>query len=199
MNRILSEINFVLQRLESVLPALLGRSPFPPGSLGLLVAETSQTSSTPQPFSIKDLIGDGIVWGVPKHRRSIERRMKRKFGDPYYGTYKPLTVKNNLEVCDICSNHKEMGVLCPHCYDKVRKETELIKDKIMKDLKLKPIDKDVVVLYDGEKVEPSAEFWKGKRIVEMEKPRPMWFSKNLLQKTTQPNATTTEIKPEELG
>lgn len=125
--------------------------------------------------------------------------MKRKFGDPYYGTYKPLTVKNNLEVCDICSNHKEMGVLCPHCYDKVRKETELIKDKIMKDLKLKPIDKDVVVLYDGEKVEPSAEFWKGKRIVEMEKPRPMWFSKNLLQKTTQPNATTTEIKPEELG
>jgi len=198
MNRILSEISFVLQRLESVVPALLGRPPFPPGSLGLLVAETSQTSSTPQPFSITDFIGDGFVWAVPKTRRSLERRMKRKFGSPYY-VWKPLQVKQHLEVCDTCSNHKERGILCPYCYDKVRKETELIKEKILKDLQLKPIEKEVVVLYDGEKVEHSAEFWRGKRIVEMEKPRPMWFSKNLLQKTTQPNATTTDIKPDELG
>lgn len=45
----------------------------------------------------------------------------------------------------------------------------------------------------------SSEYWKGKRIVEMERPRPSWFSKNLLQKTTQPLAKTKEVKPDELG
>lgn len=36
----------------------------------------SQTSSR----SLKDIIGDGILWAVPKHRRTIEKRLKRKFG-----------------------------------------------------------------------------------------------------------------------
>lgn len=69
----------------------------------------------------------------------------------------------------------------------------------MEKLQLSPVESEVVVLYDGEKVDQSEEFWKGKRIVEMEKPRPNWFSKNLLQKTTQPNASTKEVKPDELG
>lgn len=86
-----------------------------------------------------------------------------------------------------------------YCYDKVRKETELIQEKIIKELGLNPIEQDVVVLYEGEKNEQPAEYWQGKRIVEMEKPRPMWFSKNLTQKTTQQPATTKEIKPNELG
>jgi len=43
------------------------------------------------------------------------------------------------------------------------------------------------------------EFWKGKRVVEMKKPRPAWFSKNLLQKSTQQPATTTDVKPTELA
>lgn len=33
----------------------------------------------------------------------------------------------------------------------------------------------------------------------MKKPRPSWFSKNLLQKTTQPPATTTDVKPTDLS
>jgi len=200
MNRFLSEISIVLQRFESVLPTLLGRHPFPPGSLGILHVESSNStsSSSPQPFSIKDFIGDGFLWAVPKHRRTIEQRMQRKYGSPHY-VMKILQKKTFLRVCDTCGNHREKGTLCPHCYDKVRKETESIKDKIMEKLHLQPIDKEVVILYDGEKVDPSEEFWKGKRIVEMEKPRPMWFSKNLLQRTTQPNAVTKEVKPDELG
>lgn len=59
------------------------------------------------------------------------------------------------------------------------------------------MENDVVVLYDGEKGEHASEFWEGKRIVEMKKPRPTWFSKNLLQKSTQQNATTTEVKKNE--
>lgn len=124
--------------------------------------------------------------------------MKRKYGTPGLHV-KTLPIKTHLRVCDTCGNHCEVGILCAHCYDKVRKETTLIKDKISNELKLDPVESEVVVLYDGEKVEKSEEFWKGKRIVEMEKPRPMWFSKNLLQKTTQPNAETKEIKPDELG
>lgn len=163
----------------------------------MVLVESSEMSIPPQPLSIKDFIGDGFLWAVPKHRRTVERRMKRRFGDPKYNM-KTLQTKNFLQTCQSCGNHHEPGILCAHCYDKVRKETELIKEKIMEKLKLKPIDSEVVVLYDGEKVDQT-EFWKGKRVVEIEKPRPSWFSKNLCQKTTQPNATTKEVKPDELG
>ena len=112
---------------------------------------------------------------------------------------KLLPIKNHLTTCDTCGHDCEAGVLCPHCYDKVRKETESIKDKIMAKLKLNPVDSEVVVLYEGEKVDLSEQMWKGKRIVEMEKPRPQWFSKNLLQRTTQPNSKTKAVKPDELG
>jgi large subunit ribosomal protein L32 len=171
------------------------------GSLGMAFAETSISPSSlpPQPFSIKDLIGDGILWGVPKHRRTIEKRMRRKYGSADY-ILKTIQEKRHLRICDTCGNHCEVGLLCAHCYDKVRKETESIKEKIMKKLKLSPVDSEVVVLYDGEKPEKSEELWKGKRIVEMEKPRPQFFSKNLLQKSTQANAESKEIvKPDQLG
>lgn len=124
--------------------------------------------------------------------------MQRRIGNVENHT-KMLQTKKFLVVCEACGNYKEVAVICAHCYDKVRKETESIKDKIMAELQLKPDDKEVVVLYDGEKVEPEEQLWEGKRIVEMEKPRPMWFSRNLMQKSTQPNATTKDVKPDELG
>lgn len=74
-----------------------------------------------------------------------------------------------------------------------------MQDQIQNELKLEPVEKEVVVLYQGEKVGKLEEFFKGKRIVEMQKERPAWFSKNLLQETTQKNATTKEVKPSDLG
>lgn len=85
------------------------------------------------------------------------------------------------------------------CYKKVLDETKLMQEKIQQELGFSPIEQDVIVLYDGEKNDQTTEFWKGKRIVEMKKQRPMWFSKNLIQKTTQPLATTKEVKPNDLG
>lgn len=73
-----------------------------------------------------------------------------------------------------------------------------MQSKIEEKIGLNPADKEVVVLYDGEK-DKMPEFWEGKRVVEMEKSRPLWFSKNLLEKTTQPAATTKEVKPTDLG
>lgn len=85
------------------------------------------------------------------------------------------------------------------CYKKVIDETKAMQEAIQNELKLEPVENEVVVLYEGEKDTKSDEFWKGKRIVEMKKPRPQWFSDNLLQKTTQKEATTSEVKPTELG
>lgn len=150
------------------------------------------------PFSIKDLIGNGFLWAVPKHRRSVEKRWKRKFGDPDY-IWKLLRPRKDLRTCNVCGDDHEAGVLCPTCYKKVIDETKAMQDQIQNELKLEPVEKEVVVLYQGEKVGKPEEFFKGKRIVEMQKERPAWFSKNLLQETTQKNATTKEVKPSDLG
>lgn len=165
----------------------------------LAVVGGSHHSIPPKQFTVQDLIGDGILWGVPKHRKTIEKRLKNRFGTPGLSS-KMIPERTHLRVCNNCGHHHEVGVLCPTCYEKVRKETELMQEKIKDELKLTPIESEVVVLYDGEKGEKPDEFWKGKRIVEMEKPRPNWFSRNLMQKSTQPAATTTAaVKPDELG
>lgn len=84
------------------------------------------------------------------------------------------------------------------CYKKVKAETEAMQEAIQKELQLDPVDKEVVVLYDGERDRPS-ETWNGKRIVEMQKPRPMWFSKNLTEKSTTANVTATPVKKTDLS
>lgn len=81
----------------------------------------------------------------------------------------------------------------------MRDETERMQAKIEADLGMQPVDREVVVLYEGERGEQPQEFWEGKRVVEMPRARPAWFSRNLLQRTTQPAATTTEVKPNDLG
>lgn len=74
-----------------------------------------------------------------------------------------------------------------------------MQDKIQEQLGLQAIEQEVIVLYEGEKNQQPSETLNGKRIVEMSKPRPMWFTKNLLQKTTQQPATTKEVKPSNLA
>ncbi|XP_062533967.1 large ribosomal subunit protein bL32m-like [Armigeres subalbatus] len=192
-------LRYAFERLEQILPSLLGfpGNRFPPtGALALVGIEESRPPvETGKTFSIKDLIGDGLLWAVPKHRRTIEKRLKRKYGTPEY-KLKIFTPKTHLRICTSCGSDHEVGVLCPTCYKKVRTETELMQEKIQAKLGLEPVDKEVIVLYDREREEQPEEFWQGKRIVEMEKSRPVWFSKNLLQRTTQQSTDTVEVKPE---
>ncbi|KAG4078344.1 hypothetical protein HA402_013054 [Bradysia odoriphaga] len=197
VSRLLVRLEAALQQIEHTFPILFGPKP-PPGILSVVTSQCSNSANIGAPFSLQDLIGDGFLWAVPKNRRTIEKRWKRKYGSPEY-FLKILQPKTTLRVCNHCGHDYEVGLLCPHCYAKVRQETELMQEKIQQQLGLDPVDKEVVVLYDGEKVDQSAEFWKGKRIVEMERPRPVWFSKNLLQKSTEPAATTKEVKPNDLG
>lgn len=76
-----------------------------------------------------------------------------------------------------------------------------MQEAIQNELKLEPVEKDVIVLYDGEKEGKPKEFFEGKRIVEMNKPRPAWFSRNLLEGTTQQPSETKDVKvkPTDLG
>lgn len=63
------------------------------------------------PFTIKDIIGDGFLWATPKHRRSVEKRQKRRFGHPEY-ILKILKPKTYLRTCNVCGDDHEAGVLC---------------------------------------------------------------------------------------
>lgn len=77
----------------------------------LSAIELPHTIDTPKSWSLKNIIDNGILWAVPKHRRTIERRWKRKYGSPEY-FLKILLPKTNLRVCDNCGGHHEVGLLC---------------------------------------------------------------------------------------
>lgn len=65
----------------------------------------------PKKFSIKDVVGDGFLLAVPKFRRTVEKRLKRKFGSPEY-VWKMLVPKTNIIMCNDCGNYHERGYLC---------------------------------------------------------------------------------------
>ncbi|CAH0553205.1 unnamed protein product [Brassicogethes aeneus] len=193
---IVNRLRIVIQNFENILG--ISTKGYP-DAFCLVGCETNSLAKNSQPpFSIKDIIGDGLLWAVPKHRRSLEKRLKRKFGHPDYNL-KILLPNNNIRTCTKCGDDHEAGVLCPTCYKKVIDETKEMQDAIQTELKLDPVEKEVVVLYDGEKGEKPEEFWEGKRVVELKRERPAWFSKNLLQQSTQKQTTTKDVKPSELG
>nr|XP_023013646.1 39S ribosomal protein L32, mitochondrial [Leptinotarsa decemlineata] len=192
---LITRINVAVQRLKQSLIFAFGH---PPDAFCLAGIEVDRLPQKGPRWSLKDVIGDGFLWAQPKSRRSLEKRMKRRYGHPDY-IMKILTPRTDLRTCNVCGDDHEAGVLCPTCYKKVIDETKAMQDAIQNELKLEPVEKEVVVLYEGEKDGEPEEFFEGKRIVEMKRERPSWFSKNLLQKSTQKGATTTEVKPSELG
>ncbi|GAB0093601.1 39S ribosomal protein L32, mitochondrial [Sergentomyia squamirostris] len=190
--------SFAAQIVENTLFPHLSRH-FP--ALAVATVEDNGIRKSPMKLgweSLKNTLEDAILWAVPKHRRTIEKRWKRKYGSPEY-VQKILVSKKNIKICITCGHHHETGNLCPKCYERVKGETQAMQAEIQKELGLNPIDKDVIVLYEGEKIEGPPESWQGKRIVELKRPRPAWFSRNLMEKTTQPPATTKEVKPTDLG
>lgn len=197
--RILLQARQALNNLENYIGILLGRR-FPPDAYCVASVDTLpvKTTNVSKIFSLESLMKDAVLWAVPKSRRTLEKRMKRKFGFPGQ-VWKMIGPKKNLMMCNKCGTHHEAGYLCPACYNKVQQETKQMQDAIQAELGLDPVEKEVVVLYEGEKEGYTEEFWEGKRIVEMKKERPSWFSKNLLQKTTAQPSTSKDVKPTELA
>ena len=122
--------------------------------------ESDDSDEKPTSF-LEELINDCILWAVPKKRRSIEKRRMRKYNTPGFPPlpYKNQIPKTNILVCNNCGSYREAGLLCATCYAKIKSETELIQEHIQKELKLAPVEEDVVVLYQGEK-EQNPEYWK---------------------------------------
>ncbi|XP_043669988.1 39S ribosomal protein L32, mitochondrial [Vespula pensylvanica] len=148
-------------------------------------------------FSLKDIIGDGFLWGVPTVRRTIEKRMSRRFGIPKYN-WKPPVPKTNLLMCPNCGSHHEAGLLCGYCYEKVKIETKEMQDVIQQKLGLSAVEEDVIVIYEGEN-NKTEEFWKNQKVIEMPKKRPEWFHKNLLEPSTVEPSDSKDIKPPQLA
>lgn len=76
-----------------------------------MIEDSQSTKITYMPsFSLDDL-KDSILWAVPKHRRSLEKRLNRKYGWPDK-VWKPIVPKKNLLMCNTCGDHYEAGHLC---------------------------------------------------------------------------------------
>ncbi|KAK0052517.1 39S ribosomal protein L32 mitochondrial [Biomphalaria pfeifferi] len=152
----------------------------PPPSLAVLgIPQNSQVAPTENDTSSKsilDSIFDGILLAVPKHRRSIEKRLFRKHRYTSFMEYG--TPKNTIIPCLECGQFKEKGHLCKNCYEKVRLETKEMQAKMGEDLQFNAPRQEVEFVYEGEKAENKNTF-----VVNMGKSRPSWFSKHLLNKT----------------
>jgi len=193
-------LNRISQQASNILKFLQG--PFRPSY------EAALAPLAPEPQlqqwgndSDSDPKSEGFLWGVPKRRRSIEVRWSRNMGAKNW-VWKMLVPKTNLRICDTCGHHYEAKHLCRNCYEKIKTESELIREAIETKLGPTPEDKSVVVLYAQEKEKIDANATLNKLVVEVEKPRPTWFSSNLLQKTTakpDPETTTVTVSKNHLG
>ncbi|XP_012710439.1 39S ribosomal protein L32, mitochondrial [Fundulus heteroclitus] len=114
---------------------------------------------------------DSILWmAAPKKRRTIEVNRTRRRDER-----KLIKAKSNIEPCPECGHLKQNHILCGFCYEKVRRETALIRGQIkaMEGGPLRAPTVETVVLYEGE---TQSEQDRGKRIVERSRKRPAWFS-----------------------
>lgn len=117
----------------------------------------------------------GIVWAVPTRRVSLERRQMRRISHPFF----KIKPKDYIKSCNVCGHFHLAHTICGNCYEKVKQETEKLRDEIANELKLDPVESEVAVVYKGEKPPEST-----RRIVEVERPRPAWFSQNLLTRSS---------------
>ena len=130
---------------------------------------------------VDEIMADGMLLAVQKKRRTVERRLERRFGvERYPQDCAIIRVKQNLVVCDNCGHYHESHTICGHCYQRVKQESNKIIDKIKQHFKFsEPIQDEVHIQYKDEKSVPS----NGRPAIEMDEPRPEWFARNLLSKT----------------
>ncbi|XP_050540132.1 39S ribosomal protein L32, mitochondrial [Daktulosphaira vitifoliae] len=170
----------------------------PPPALSIAHLNDVPNKITFRWLDVNQMLNNSILLAVPKHRRTIEKRLKRKFGC-INDFYKMLLPRTDLLTCNHCGHTYQKRHLCPTCYNKVKLETSEMQEAIEKELGLEPIEQEVVVLYKGERAKQPEEFWQGKRIIELKREKPSWFSKNLLQRTTISNTDSKDVKPSELA
>ena len=118
-----------------------------------------------------------------------------------WGSMKLIRDNKKIRMDNRTGEFFELGRLAPDTYKKVMEETKRIKEKVSEafDDGIKPRNQEVRVLYKNETDEDAEK--NGKRIIEMEKERPAFFSPNLMQKarTSSDSAKSTTVRPTGLG
>lgn len=116
-----------------------------------------------------------------KHRATIERRRVRRHSDlPMSLMIKYGTPRQDLHQCLECGKWHEKKTICGNCYDRIRKETQAIKDSYPNkdEFNYNHPQQEIVYVYKNENSITD----QTKRIVEIPRERPTWFSKNLIPK-----------------
>ena len=136
---------------------------------------------------------DGLLWkGI--RRTSVEKRHLKRIGFKEWGTYKHVPKNHKITTDHRTGEHFIKGILAPTTYRKVMSETKDIQKKIRESFMGIPITQESQVIYSDDKVNKDTS--KKKKIVEIEKERPSFFSANLLQKTITPSSDgITTVKP----
>jgi large subunit ribosomal protein L32 len=141
-----------------------------------LIDIPSMSSSTP-----KSCLPDVSILLTQKHRATIERRRIRRHSDlPMSLMMKYGTPRQDLHQCLECGTWHEKKTICGNCYDRIRKETQLIKDSYpnQDELNYNHPQQEIMYVYkDEERISDEK-----KRIVEIPRERPTWFSKKLIPK-----------------
>lgn len=180
MSNLILRIRHSLQRIEQHLQTYLAASIFnqPHNGLAVNIPPVSPANNhAPPPQSVLDEIFSPIDYHLaPKHRRSRERRMQRQFGQ--HQMKRMIDIKQNLIMCLECGHWHEKRTICGNCYEKVKKETEEMKEALGEGMKYSPEQKEVEFMYENE----DRQNIDGKYIVEMKKPRPKWFADSLMVK-----------------
>nr|ACO11496.1 39S ribosomal protein L32, mitochondrial precursor [Caligus rogercresseyi] len=139
-------------------------------------------------------ISESILWAVPKKRRSLEKRMTRRFGSKHWGTSKLVPMNHRIRVDNKTGEFFVLGQLAPRTFRAVMDETQSIQKKVKDLFGKEPKNAEVGVRYVGE----NKRFGTGTKIVEMETERPKFFSRSLVEKTAYKKGSTT-FRPTGLG
>ena len=137
--------------------------------------------SSPSPSSPSSFLPDTSILLAQKHRATIERRRIRRHSDlPMSLMIQFGTPRQDLHQCLECGTWHEKKTICGHCYDRIRKETQAMKDAYpnQDEFHHNHPQEEVVYVY---KNDPPISDGK-KRLVEIPRERPSWFSKNLIPK-----------------
>ena len=108
-------------------------------------------------------------------------------------------MNRKIRVDEKTGEYFESGKLAPKAYARIMDETAAIKARVSSTFGFgKPVDKEVIVRYQNDAKEAVN---KSKLVVEMEKERPPFFSKNLVQKarTGSNQESNTTVRPSGLG
>jgi large subunit ribosomal protein L32 len=137
--------------------------------------------SSPPTSSPQSYLPDISILLTQKHRATIERRRIRRHSDlPMSLMMKYGTPRQDLHQCLECGTWHEKKTICGNCYDRIRKETQIMKDSYPNkdEFNYNHPQQEIIYVYKNDEIVSDDK----KRIVEIQRERPTWFSKNLIPK-----------------